>query len=362
LIKGFESDQEEEDTASGEGYNEGGPIPKLPADALAMSKKQQKKLKKLDASSVAEEPGVVYIGRIPHGFFENEMKAYFTQFGKILRLRLSRNKRTGASKHFAFIEFESATVAEIVAKTMDSYLLFNHILKVKLVPAEQVHGDLFKGANKRFKKVPWNKLEGRKLGQAVSEEKWDQRVEREEQRRKERADKMKAIGYEFDAPKVKTTKQITRQEKPSLVLADEKDAEKPAAIEPAPAVETSSIPAKKGRKAKVVAKEAKPVESEPQEDVGSAPAAPSASKPEKGKKSKASKTAADGVESETADAPAKPKDKNKKVVEAVEAPAADAVIDVPEKKVKRKKSKAALTEESEGVSVEKAKKPKKSKN
>lgn len=30
------------------------------------------------------ETGVVYIGHIPHGFFENQLRSYFTQFGDIL--------------------------------------------------------------------------------------------------------------------------------------------------------------------------------------------------------------------------------------------------------------------------------------
>jgi len=38
-------------------------------------------------------PGVVYVGRIPHGFYEKEMREYFSQFGKINKLKLSRNKK-----------------------------------------------------------------------------------------------------------------------------------------------------------------------------------------------------------------------------------------------------------------------------
>jgi len=40
---------------------------------------------------------VLYIGWIPRGFYEKEMKAYFGQFGTIKRLRISRNKKTGKS-------------------------------------------------------------------------------------------------------------------------------------------------------------------------------------------------------------------------------------------------------------------------
>lgn len=47
-----------------------------------------------------EERGVLYLGRIPHGFFEDEMRAYFTQFGDVTRLRLSRNKRVRLAQPF----------------------------------------------------------------------------------------------------------------------------------------------------------------------------------------------------------------------------------------------------------------------
>ena len=37
--------------------------------------------------------GVLYIGRIPHGFYEDQMKEYFSQFGNVTRLRIARNKK-----------------------------------------------------------------------------------------------------------------------------------------------------------------------------------------------------------------------------------------------------------------------------
>merc|ERR1711862_423122 len=47
-----------------------------------------------DADEDGDEPrGVVFVGRIPFGFFEEQLLEYFSQFGDITRLRLSRNKK-----------------------------------------------------------------------------------------------------------------------------------------------------------------------------------------------------------------------------------------------------------------------------
>jgi len=37
--------------------------------------------------------GVVYVGHIPQGFSEPQMREYFAQFGEVRQLRLSRSKR-----------------------------------------------------------------------------------------------------------------------------------------------------------------------------------------------------------------------------------------------------------------------------
>ncbi|KAF4931809.1 putative RNA-binding protein [Colletotrichum viniferum] len=215
-------DPEDAPEADGTLFKEGqdvGTIPKI-------SKKQKKSI-----GGSSEEPGVVFISRLPHGFYEHELKGYFSQFGKINRLRLARNKKTGASKHWAFIEFAEESTAQIVAKTMDSYLLFGHILKVKTVPKESLHENLWKGANKRFKKIPWNKMAANEVAKKRTESTWAQKVSREEKKREERAKKLKAIGYEFDTPDLK--KAIAPPPEPMAIDAPEE----PKAIEAAPAEE-----------------------------------------------------------------------------------------------------------------------------
>ena len=229
LLAGFESDGDEA-PGSGAGFVNGEKIPQVP-DA----KKVGTKIKAINADS-DEGPGVIYVGRIPHGFYEHEMRQYFSQFGDISRLRLSRNRKTGASRHWAFIEFKSAGVAKIVAQTMDNYLMFGHILKCKAVPREQLHENVWKGANKRFKKVPWNAKQRREQDKAVGRDQWNARNEKEEKRRESKKEKMKEIGYEFDAPPLTSVDEVpvkdcrkennaeqTIEEEQSLVTAGPED-------------------------------------------------------------------------------------------------------------------------------------------
>ena len=166
-------------------------------------------LKAAEANGTAER-GVVYVGRIPHGFYEHQMREYFSQFGPVTRLRLSRNRKTGAPKHYAFIEFESHEVAKIAAATMHNYLLFGHILKCKLLAKENVHEDLWKGANKRFKAMPGNNIEGRKLVLPASKTEWKARQQKEENKRAEKLKRTQKLGYEFVAPVLKSVDDVQK--------------------------------------------------------------------------------------------------------------------------------------------------------
>jgi nucleolar protein 15 len=67
-----------------------------------LKKAQRKKVSLTDTGWSSEcradrcqdtERGTLYIGRIPHGFYEGQMKEYFSQFGDVTRLRLARNRK-----------------------------------------------------------------------------------------------------------------------------------------------------------------------------------------------------------------------------------------------------------------------------
>ncbi|KAJ2385694.1 nucleolar protein, partial [Coemansia sp. RSA 2611] len=161
------------------------------------SKKIQARLRKLPKSA---QPGVVYLGRIPHGFYEEEMLGYFKQFGAIKRLRLSRNPKTGRSRHYGFVEFAHEGVAAIVADTMNNYLMFDHLLKCRVVPKDKVHPRLF--ANRFMKVVPgrsaWEnaQVHNRAKTQAEVDKQMDRLVREERKRRK----KLQAAGIDYDFP------------------------------------------------------------------------------------------------------------------------------------------------------------------
>jgi len=126
------------------------------------------------------------------------MHHYFSQFGAVSRLRLARNRRTGKSKHFAFIEFVSRDVAEVVAETMDGYLIPPHRLVCKVV--EEVDEKVWKGANSMFKRVPWAKINRERLERKKSRGKWEELVRKNEERKVKRTEKIKSLGIEYEFP------------------------------------------------------------------------------------------------------------------------------------------------------------------
>lgn len=208
--------------------------------------------------------------RIPHGFYEHQMREYFSQFGTISKLRLARNCRTGASKHFAFIEFESDEVAKIVANTMDNYLMFGHILKCKYAPQESLHPDLWKGANKRFKRVPYTMLEKKALEAPKTAKQWEKKNAKEQKKREQKAEKLKSLGYEMKLPKLKDPGEVLEQRKLLKATKESQDASA-GAIEPSNGLPKDEFAMQAEKKSK---KKNKPAKQQPMEPLAEVTAVP----------------------------------------------------------------------------------------
>ncbi|KAK8651433.1 hypothetical protein V6N13_141034 [Hibiscus sabdariffa] len=145
---------------------------------------------------------VLYIGRIPHGFYEKEMEAYFKQFGAIKRLRIARNKKTGKSKHFGFIEFENPQVAEVVADCMHNYLLFEHLLQVHIIPPEHVHPKLWRGFNYKYKPVDYVQIERQRHNKVRTLEEHKKLVEKILKQDVRRRKRIEAAGIDYECPEI----------------------------------------------------------------------------------------------------------------------------------------------------------------
>nr|ODO02597.1 nucleolar protein 15 [Cryptococcus depauperatus CBS 7855] len=158
--------------------------------------------RKVDIGSLPMDvnKGTLFLGRIPHGFYEDQMKEYFSQFGDVTRIRLARNRKTGASKHYAYIEMSSESVATIVAETMNNYLLLGHLLQCEVIPADKVHPQLWVGANKKFRKIPRARVELMKHDKQRTDEqkdKADKKLLKKQGQRKKKLEKA-GIDYEFE--------------------------------------------------------------------------------------------------------------------------------------------------------------------
>lgn len=190
-----EDDSSDDDAAAGDEVDIG-KLPTIAKDDATVKRKLDKAKR-----HPTQDRGVIYMGCLPHGFYEDQLKEYLSQFGDVTRLRISRNKKTGRSKHYGFIEFDSASVAQIVAETMDNYLLMGHILKCKIIPKEKVHPELWVGANKKWKVIPRDQIVRKEHNKPRTQENMRKAEKRLIQRENEKKRKLAEAGikYDFDA-------------------------------------------------------------------------------------------------------------------------------------------------------------------
>ena len=161
---------------------------------------KQHSIKKLDSSkkkhktegtnsndkgkNMSEYSSIIYVSRLPNGFHEKELSKYFSQFGDLKEVRLARNKKTGNSRHYGFIEFANKDDAKIAQETMNNYLLMGHLLQVRLMAKGSKIEKLYK-----YKKRSFNENRIKKSKKEIEDA--------SEVRHKGRMDKLKEAGIDF---------------------------------------------------------------------------------------------------------------------------------------------------------------------
>ena len=126
------------------------------------------------------------------------MAGFFSQFGKVDMVRVSRSKKSGRSRGYAFVKFDSETVAQTVSDVMNGYHLFDKVLVSHVVPKSKVHPQMFKGAQKKFKPVPWNFIAKKQHNRQRTDEERAKAVTRLGRKQAKLKDKLKRLGIEYD--------------------------------------------------------------------------------------------------------------------------------------------------------------------
>ena len=141
--------------------------------------------------------GIIYIGHLPKGFGEKELKGFFHQFGKITKLRVARSKKTGRSKGYAYVEFQQKDVAKEAEKAMSGYMMFKKQIECHIV--DQPHKDLFLHANRDWKYVPNVEIKKTKMNNEKTPEQMALRVKGILEKEKEKRLRFREleIDYEF---------------------------------------------------------------------------------------------------------------------------------------------------------------------
>ena len=222
---------------------------------------------------------IVYLGHIPHGFYEEQMRGFFSQFGTLGRVRLVRNKKvrcppeararmhptsparrrgpptrcrshgnrarlqTGKSKHFAFLEFKHLEVAEIVVKAMNGYLLYSKILVCKILKETDVPPKVFNARPiNPDKPFDWLSAERKRHNEPPTEEQEQKRAKKQGQRDTKRSKAWAELGieYEFSRPSAAEAPAETSAD-PSPAASKPKKAGSAAAKRPVDDVDAAPV-------------------------------------------------------------------------------------------------------------------------
>jgi nucleolar protein 15 len=123
-------------------------LPKLSSRKIS-NKKRTNPVRKDTVTD--KKKSVLHVSHLPSEYSEKELRAFFGQFGKILKLRLSRSKKTARSRGYGYIQYEMPEIARLAAEATNNYFIGGKPILVEVINHEAVLPGLFRGANKKFK-------------------------------------------------------------------------------------------------------------------------------------------------------------------------------------------------------------------
>lgn len=82
----------------------------------------------------------LYVGNLPYNTTEDEIRNLFAQAGTVASVAVIKDRETGQSKGFAFVEMSSQAEAEKAIQTFNGYMLGSRPLKVNIARPREDRG------------------------------------------------------------------------------------------------------------------------------------------------------------------------------------------------------------------------------
>ncbi|XP_057952796.1 splicing factor-like protein 1 [Malania oleifera] len=82
----------------------------------------------------------LYVANLPHGMDDARLKELFSSFGKIISVRVIKDRVTGFSRGYGFVNFESSSDAAMAVMRMQGYILSGKMLVVRVAGRPPIAG------------------------------------------------------------------------------------------------------------------------------------------------------------------------------------------------------------------------------
>jgi cold-inducible RNA-binding protein len=82
----------------------------------------------------------LYVGNLPYSSTEDELRTLFSQAGTVASVALIKDRDTGNSKGFAFVEMSSQSEAEKAIQMFNGYRMSNREIKVNIARPREESG------------------------------------------------------------------------------------------------------------------------------------------------------------------------------------------------------------------------------
>jgi RNA recognition motif-containing protein len=93
----------------------------------------------------------LYVGNLPFSTTEEDLRSMFAQAGNVVSVSLIKDRDTGRSRGFAFVEFSTQAEAEKAVSLFNNTPLENRNLKVNLARPKEDSGKYKRtGGNRRY--------------------------------------------------------------------------------------------------------------------------------------------------------------------------------------------------------------------